>query len=221
MASNNDLVIGRSSLCDTQRKDYNFTQNRPIKSWAKSNAYSSTNSIDNANDSYPDSYPAADTSLSIDINDEDDAHSASASNIDNDNLPQYTSLRLLDTVSESSSAAKVRISWVYPYFEVEILYSQLYRPKYCSMQRTDKPLQCRRCNWSTLYYKLNGTSNLIRYLNQHRITQHRLPKPGPTIANMMKSPPPLLKISVSPEQLIINWVVATLPLFDVVEDESF
>jgi hypothetical protein len=37
---------------------------------------------------------------------------------------------------------------------------------------------------------------------------------------MMKSPPPLLKISVSPEQLIINWVVATLPLFDVVEDES-
>jgi hypothetical protein len=122
MASNDDLVISWSSLRDTQRKDYNFTQNRFIKSWAKSNANSSTNSIDNADDSYPDPYPAADTSLSIDINNEDDAHGASASDIDNDNLPQSASLRLFDIVSESSFAAKVRISWVYPYFEVEILH---------------------------------------------------------------------------------------------------
>jgi hypothetical protein len=117
-------------------------------------------------------------------------------------------------------------SWVFNWFEVVVLHSELYIPKGAIGQKTDRRLNCKlaSCNWFVMDSKRGGsTGNLSRHLATHGITKNRAPSTYTrTIPDMFNNiSNEASKASVSAEQSVINWVVDTLAPFTSVEQESF
>ena len=178
------------------RRDYKHMHNPPL------NSYLIDDSIDDSSTNNP---PIdADADADADANDDDtiDTNSVAEPAID----PAITnthsqdselddssqSLDLFDSVSQTLSARYTRRarqsgrSWVYEFFEVQLLNGTFYIPKGATIVKPERRYRCKTCTWSVLESKKDGTSNLINHLHkQHHITKHSTRKATQSVIDLL------------------------------------